>query len=66
MANTFLKWLQDFIYDGQSALSFLTSKPFSSILGLPDSIKNITPLALIGLSGLLVFITIAVAKWVIS
>lgn len=66
MANTFLKWVQDFIYEGQNAMEFLMSKPFANVAGMPDTIKGMTPLALIGLSGLLVFITIAVVKWVIS
>ena len=66
MANTFLKWLQNFIYEGQDALEFLTSKPFSNISVLPDTLKNLTPLALIGLSGLMAFIIVAIVKWVVN
>lgn len=66
MANSFLKWVQDFIHSGKEAMDFLTSKPFAGIPGLSSDIKNLTPLALIGLGGLLVFIIAAVVKWVIS
>ena len=66
MANTFLLWVQDFIYSGKDAMDFLTSKPFADIAGLPSNMQNLTPLALIGLGGLLIFIIAAIVKWVIS
>lgn len=66
MTYTFFKWFQDFAQKGGVAFNWLISKPFSNIEGIPNDIQNITPLALVGLGGLLVFIIVAVVKWVIS
>ena len=65
MANTFILWLQNFLAGMTTAGAWLVSKPFSDIAGIPDTIKNLTPLGLIGLSGLIAFIVVAIVKWVI-
>lgn len=64
MINTLIDWLKKFFIDVGEAFSWLTSKPFanSGITG----IENFTPLMLITLSGLIVFVGFAIVKWVIS
>lgn len=66
MAYTLFKWFQDFAAKGSLAFNWLVSKPFQGIQGIPTEIQNLTPLALVGLGGLLIFIAVAVVKWVLS
>ena len=66
MTYQFLKWVQGFIAKGTEAWEFLISTPFSEVQGMPDTLKNMTPLMLVGLSGLIVFIVVAVVKWIVS
>lgn len=66
MNYIFLKWFQDFTTGASDAINWLVSKPFANVAGLPNEIKVLTPLMLVGFGGLLVFIIVAVVKWVIS
>lgn len=66
MADSFILWFQNFCGGISKAFVFITSKPFENIAGLPNNIANLTPLELIGIGGLMVFIVVAIVKWVIS
>ena len=66
MSYVFIKWFQDFVTGANDALNWLVSKPFANIAGLPDTIKVLTPLMLVGIGGLLIFITLAIVKWLLS
>lgn len=55
-------WIQDLFSGVGNAFEFLTSKPFADI----PALANVTPLSLITIGGLIIFIGIAVVKWVIS
>lgn len=66
MTYTFFEWFQGFITGSSNAFDFLLSKPFADIKGVPTELQNITPLMLVGISGLLIFIIVAVVKWIIK
>lgn len=64
MANTLLTWFQNFCAGLSEAGAWLISTPFKDS-GI-DAIKDLTPLMLISLTGLIIFIGVAIVKWVIS
>lgn len=64
MANTFILWLQTFLTGIGQAGDWLVSKPFQDT-GI-ETLQDLTPLALIGIGGLIIFIVVAIVKWVIS
>ena len=65
MANGFFTWIQGFLKGASEGWQWLNSKPFQNLTAFPQ-IQNLTPLALIGISGLIIFIGVAIVKWVIS
>jgi len=62
MINNLLLWFQNLFVGTNEAFEFMTSNPFNSVPGL----ETFSPLALIGIGGLVAFIGIALVKWVIS
>lgn len=62
MGSSFFLWFQKFATSSGEAFQFLTSHPFKDI----PQLSGLTPLMLISLSGLIVFIGVAIAKWVLS
>lgn len=62
MGSTFFLWFQQFATNSGKAYEFLISHPFKDI----PQLEGLTPLALISISGLIIFIGVAVVKWVIS
>lgn len=56
---TFFNWLIAILYNGGSLMSWLlTPMDFGFI--------KIMPLALLGIDGLMVFVVVAIAKWIIA
>lgn len=62
MGSTFFLWFQQFATNSGKAFEFLTSHPFKDI----PELSALTPLMLISLSGLIIFIGVALVKWVLS
>lgn len=59
IVKPFVDWLIGLIYSGSTLLSwFLTPIDFG--------FAKIMPLALLGIDGLLMFLTIAVGKWILA
>ena len=65
MINGFLIWTQDFVKGASEGWQWLNSTPFSDLQAFP-ALASLTPLGLIGIGGLIIFVVVAVVKWVIS
>lgn len=63
--DNWLLFFQKFLQGCDTAIEFLNSKPFDQVVGL-NALWDFTPLMLISLTGLVVFIGVAIVKWVVS
>lgn len=65
MTSNFLNWVQSFVKGANEGWQWLNSKPFADLTAFP-ALASLTPLGLIGISGLIIFVGVAVVKWVVS
>ena len=66
MTDNLLLWIVELGRQVRDGASYLFSRPFYGVGGLPPVIQNLSVLSLITISGLIVFIGVAVVKWILS
>lgn len=66
MVNNLLLWFVELGRQVKDGASYLFSRPFYGVGGLPPAIQNLSVISLITISGLIVFIGVAVIKWILS